>query len=147
MDMDEDDDITTDDDELELDDVSDDDDMSWRIRRAACRVLGTLYEHGTMDASHAPHIAASLTDRLNEREETVRLEALAALMQVLRVAPRALGPHTQMVSALSSWRSATAQVAALQALTTLVASLGADLPQSDTALRICLLYTSDAADE
>lgn len=145
MDMDEDDDINTDDDELELDDVSDDDDMSWRIRRAACRVLGTLYEHGTMDASHAPHIAASLTDRLNEREETVRLEALAALMQVLRVAPRALGPHTQMVSALSSWRSATAQVAALQALTALVASLGADLPQSDTALRMALSVIEDDA--
>lgn len=145
MDMDEDEDINMDDDELELDDVSDDDDMSWRIRRAACRVLGTLYEHGCMDASHAPRIAASLADRLIEREETVRLEALAALMHVLRVAPRALGPHTQMVHALSSWRSATAQVAALQALTTLVASLGADLPQSDVALHTALSVTEDDA--
>lgn len=145
MDMDEDDDIEMDDDELELDDVSDDDDMSWRVRRAACRVLGALYERGTMDASLAPRVAVSLSDRLNEREETVRLEALAALMHVLRVAPRALGQHTQMVDALSTWRSATAQVAALHALTTLAASLGADLPQSETALQMALSVIEDDA--
>lgn len=142
-------DMAEDDDELELDDdvladYSDDDDVSWRVRRAAARTIGTLFENeGSIVAPLAPRVAAALASRLNEREETVRLEALAALMSVLRMAPQALGPDTSLVDQLCTWRGASAQVAALEALVNLVAVLKTDLPHGDKALQMALSAVQD----
>ncbi|CCU99571.1 unnamed protein product [Malassezia sympodialis ATCC 42132] len=102
-------------------DVSDDDDLAWRVRRAACRLLSELFSapdaHELCAAS--PAISAALCERLREREEAVRLDALTALRLVWRACTDAPLDSHVLVEALRTWRSASAQAAALAALSEL----------------------------
>lgn len=100
-------------------DVSDDDDLAWRVRRAACRLLADLYSAPNAQdlQAAAPAIAVALCDRLRDREEAVRVDALAAMRCVWRTCHV---PLDGVVEALGSWRGAAAQAAALDALSDLV---------------------------
>ncbi len=69
--------------------LSDDDDVSWKVRRCAAKVLytiistrgsGDLLEDGTLYSKIAP----VLVSRFNEREENVRLEILATMAILVR---------------------------------------------------------------
>lgn len=69
--------------------MSDDDDVSWKVRRCAAKVLttiistrshGDLLENGTLYGKIAP----ALIKRLEEREENVRLEVLGALALLIK---------------------------------------------------------------
>lgn len=144
--MDEDDigdDLELDDDDM-LDTFSDDDDLSWRVRRAASRLLGTLFEENPQEmVPSASRVTAALVERLKEREETVRLEALGALKSVLIAAPEAFRSHTSIVEALCTWRGAAAQVAALDALEKFVSSFGMALSQGENALNLALCAVED----
>ncbi|KAI9803211.1 MAG: hypothetical protein M1825_002002 [Sarcosagium campestre] len=80
----------SDEEDFEEDDAfSDDDDVSWKIRRCAAKVLyalittrgkSDLLEDGTIYSKVAP----TLVERFREREENVRLEILAAMSAVVR---------------------------------------------------------------
>ena len=68
---------------------SDDDDISWKVRRCAAKVLytlistrasGDLLDDGTLYEQVAP----VLVDRFKEREENVRLEILATMSSLVR---------------------------------------------------------------
>ncbi|KAI9840396.1 MAG: hypothetical protein M1837_001654 [Sclerophora amabilis] len=68
---------------------SDDDDLSWKVRRCAAKMLytliqtrasGDLLEDGTLYTQVAP----ALVDRFKEREDNVRLEILAAMASLVR---------------------------------------------------------------
>jgi cullin-associated NEDD8-dissociated protein 1 len=64
---------------------SDDEDVSWKVRRAAAKLLHALI--GTRNellTDYYKMAAPILISRLNEREESVRLEILAALQILLR---------------------------------------------------------------
>ena len=86
----EDDEIDEEDEDFEEEDaISDDDDVSWKVRRCAAKVLytiistrgsGDLLEDGTLYLKIAP----VLVSRFNEREENVRLEILATLGSLVR---------------------------------------------------------------
>ena len=82
-----------DDDDVDFE-YSDDDDLAWKVRRAAARLLAALFvHHHDAAAPLAPTAAAALVARLGEREESVRLEALTDLLQLLdAIAPRAVQP-------------------------------------------------------
>ncbi|WFD30741.1 hypothetical protein MSPP1_001765 [Malassezia sp. CBS 17886] len=68
----------------EWDEYSDNDDVSWRVRRAAARALATLAVHHSAALQPLTHdIALALVARLGEREESVRLELLATLSVLL----------------------------------------------------------------
>ena len=77
--------------------LSDDEDMSWKVRRCAAKVLytiistrgsGDLLEDGTLYQKIAP----VLVRRFNEREENVRLEVLATLGSLIRKTGEGLDP-------------------------------------------------------
>lgn len=78
------------DDELVHEGYSDDDDFSWKVRRAAARLLATLFTHHmrTVEAQ-VPAVARVLVARFAEREESVRLEVLATFSMLLLQAPGA----------------------------------------------------------
>ena len=89
--------VEEDEDFEEEDAVSDDDDMSWKVRRCAAKVLytiistrgsGDLLEDGTLYLKIAP----VLVSRFNEREENVRLEILATLGSLVRKTGENLDP-------------------------------------------------------
>jgi cullin-associated NEDD8-dissociated protein 1 len=64
---------------------SDDEDVSWKVRRAAAKLLHALI--GTRNellTDYYKMAAPILVSRLSEREESVRLEILAALQVLLR---------------------------------------------------------------
>ncbi|WWC99318.1 hypothetical protein V866_006219 [Kwoniella sp. B9012] len=85
VDMDAEDDDEDEDDEFEEDAYSDDEDDSWKIRRSAAKLLLALI--GTRNellADFYSHAAPVLISRFNEREESVRLEVLAAFEVLLK---------------------------------------------------------------
>lgn len=91
MDEDEDDamDGFDDDDEFDTGDgFDDDDDASWKVRRCAAKVIHTLIATRSngdlLDSGVLYNAAASLVKRFDEREETVRLEIIAALSLLVR---------------------------------------------------------------
>lgn len=83
---------------------SDEDDISWKVRRCAAKLLSTvirtragdLLEDGTIYRNIAP----VLVDRFSEREENVRLEVLATATMLVRktgevaTASAPIGSHT-----------------------------------------------------
>ncbi|WWC66659.1 uncharacterized protein I206_100563 [Kwoniella pini CBS 10737] len=85
VEMDDEDEDAEDDDDFEEDAYSDDEDDSWKIRRSAAKLLLALI--GTRNELLADfyNIAAPvLVSRFNEREESVRLEVLAAFEVLLK---------------------------------------------------------------
>ena len=69
---------------------SDIDDMSWKVRRCAAKLLYTVIStygrgHGLDDASLFTQIAPSLISRFNkEREESVKLEAVSTMTALIK---------------------------------------------------------------
>lgn len=64
---------------------SDDEDSSWKIRRAAARLLqAVLATRSELLAEFYKSVAPLLISRLNEREESVRLEIFAALEVLIK---------------------------------------------------------------
>lgn len=121
-------------------DVSDDDDLAWRVRRAACRLLSDLFAApGAHDlCAMAPALAAALYERLREREDTVRLDALAAVRLVARTCLDAPLATHHLVEALQTWRGASAQAAALTALSELMACRALSLEDGPAIMRMSL---------
>lgn len=75
--------------------MSDDDDMSWKVRRCATKVLYTIIStRGNGDLLDSgilyDKIAPVLIKRFREREENVRMEILAALALLIRKTGRGL---------------------------------------------------------
>lgn len=73
------------DDFSDADDYGDEEDLSWKVRRAACHLVTALV-HAFPDL--APQLYAEcrpvLLRRFNEREEAVRLDVFAALSALVR---------------------------------------------------------------
>lgn len=145
MDDDGDEDIDDDDDDDLLDEMSDDDDLSWRVRRNACRLIDEIFtDHAHFVTSSAAYMCATLASRLNEREETVRTEALSALVHVLQVSPDAISSHSHIVPTVCAWRGSTLQLAALEAVAQMASILGPSLPMPEKALELALGAMKDA---
>lgn len=92
-----------DDDEFDADDgfEDDDDDASWKVRRCAAKAIytlvatrgsGDLLENGVLYNAAAP----TLVKRMDEREETVRLEIISALSLLIRKTGEGL--HTESIA-------------------------------------------------
>ncbi|WFD33480.1 hypothetical protein MCUN1_000293 [Malassezia cuniculi] len=81
---DEDEEFVDDDEELIMENYSDDDDISWKVRRAAAKFLAVLVsKHLSTLGQLLTPISATLVAAIAEREETVRLEVLATLTMLL----------------------------------------------------------------
>ncbi|KAI9799873.1 MAG: hypothetical protein M1833_003795 [Piccolia ochrophora] len=102
-------DIDQDEDFEEEGGFSDDDDISWKVRRCAAKVLytliatrasGELLEDGTLYEAVAP----VLVQRFKEREENVRLEILAAMAALVQRTGH--GAATSSTSAIDDSHSA-----------------------------------------
>lgn len=102
-DEEEDDEEEDDDDEFDADDgfEDDDDDASWKVRRCAAKAIytliatrgsGDLLENGILYNTAAP----TLVKRMDEREETVRLEVISALSLLIRKTGEGL--HTESLA-------------------------------------------------
>lgn len=84
-DVDMDDEFDDDDDEYDNDAYSDDEDESWKIRRSSAKVLQALIGTRPDLILEFYRIAAPvLVTRFSEREESVRLEVLAAFETLLK---------------------------------------------------------------
>lgn len=87
---DSDDDVDMEDDEFDDDDdfddaYSDDEDDSWKIRRSSAKVLQALIStRQDLIVSFYKTAAPTLVSRFSEREESVRLEVLAAVEALLK---------------------------------------------------------------
>jgi cullin-associated NEDD8-dissociated protein 1 len=79
----------------------DDEDASWKVRRCAAKVLYTLIStrsNGDLldDGTLYTRVAPALISRFKEREESVRLEILAALSNLVRKSGDGLAPQLQL---------------------------------------------------
>ncbi|KDN52549.1 TIP120-domain-containing protein [Tilletiaria anomala UBC 951] len=73
------------DDELDMEDYEDDDDLSWKVRRSAAKVLNAaINTRSEMLVVYAEKTLPILIARTSEREETVRLEVLNTLVALLK---------------------------------------------------------------
>ena len=64
---------------------SDDEDVSWKVRRAAAKVLfGLIGTRNELLVEFYRTVAPTLLDRSSDREESVRTEVLAALEVLLK---------------------------------------------------------------
>ena len=86
---DEDNELDGDEDFEEEDGFDDEDDISWKVRRCAAKVIYTLITmHGSVDllenGTLYSQIAPALLSRFKEREENVRLEVLSSLTALVR---------------------------------------------------------------
>ncbi|KAJ3238596.1 Cullin-associated NEDD8-dissociated protein 1 [Chytriomyces hyalinus] len=80
--MDEDDDEEGDEDE---DGYSDDEDMSWKVRRASAKTLSSIINTRTeLIESFFDNVAPTLVKRFKEREESVRVEILQTFITLIR---------------------------------------------------------------
>ncbi|EPQ30131.1 uncharacterized protein PFL1_02248 [Pseudozyma flocculosa PF-1] len=85
FDADQDDDGDDDDDDLIDEDYSDDEDLSWKVRRASAKVLNAaITSRPEMLAQNTSSVAPVLVQRFSEREESVRLEVLDTFLALLR---------------------------------------------------------------
>jgi cullin-associated NEDD8-dissociated protein 1 len=74
------------DDEFEGDEYSDDDDVSWKVRRAAAKLLtAVIVSYPSTLPDIYRDVAPVLISRFNEREESVRVEILTAFRELVRV--------------------------------------------------------------
>lgn len=64
---------------------SDDDDSSWKIRKAACRVLQAVVKSKPETILSSPDLVDELLGRFKEREENVRVEVVTCFGQLLEV--------------------------------------------------------------
>jgi cullin-associated NEDD8-dissociated protein 1 len=75
-----------DDEEFDGDDYSDDDDVSWKVRRAAAKLLtAVILQYPSTLSDIYRDAAPVLISRFNEREESVRVEIFAAFRELVRV--------------------------------------------------------------
>jgi hypothetical protein len=75
-----------DDEEFEGDEYSDDDDVSWKVRRSAAKLLtAVILQYPSTLSDIYRDVAPVLISRFNEREESVRVEILAAFRELVRV--------------------------------------------------------------
>lgn len=80
------------DDELDLEDYGDDDDNSWKVRRASAMVLEAAIEeaarsrHPDQLAQFANKLTPALVARISEREVTVRISVFKALIALVQAA-------------------------------------------------------------
>jgi len=74
------------DDDYDAEDYSDDDDISWKVRRASAKLLTaiTISYPETLPEIYR-EVAPTLISRFNEREESVRVEILASFRELVRV--------------------------------------------------------------
>lgn len=78
------DDVLEDDDELVVENYSDDDDLSWKVRRAAAKCLAVIISKQlSFLGDLLVPISASLVSAVLEREETVRLEVFSTFTTLL----------------------------------------------------------------
>ncbi|BFZ57704.1 hypothetical protein PYCC9005_004757 [Savitreella phatthalungensis] len=63
------------------DDYSDDEDMSWKVRRASAKLIASLLSD--RNSNVAAVVASPLVTRFNEREETVQVEVLQAYRRLI----------------------------------------------------------------
>src|SRR5271169_171326 len=75
-----------DDEDFEAEEYSDDDDVSWKVRRAATKLLTAviLAYPSTLPEIYRT-VSPTLISRFNEREESVRVEILATFRELVRV--------------------------------------------------------------
>ena len=64
-------------------DYSDDDDTSWKVRRASVRVLSVAMTRPESFESIQTHVMEKLIDCLKEREENVRIDVFGAVSQFI----------------------------------------------------------------
>ncbi|KAF2196726.1 TIP120-domain-containing protein [Delitschia confertaspora ATCC 74209] len=100
MDSDDEDDNFEDEDFEEEEGFDDDDDASWKVRRCAAKVLYTLIStrsNGDLldDGTLYDKVAPALISRFKEREESVRLEILAALSCLVRNSGDGAAAHSK----------------------------------------------------
>ena len=72
--------------EMDSDDeeFSDDDDLSWKVRRAACKLLKALVEtRPDLLSEHYTVMAPPLISSFKEREENVRTDVLGVFTSIL----------------------------------------------------------------
>ena len=74
------------DDEFEAEEYSDDDDVSWKVRRAATKLLtAVILSYPSTLPEIYRDVSPTLISRFNEREESVRVEILATFRELVRV--------------------------------------------------------------
>eukprot|EP00884_Botryococcus_braunii_P010434 jgi/Botrbrau1/19392/Bobra.0338s0022.1 len=84
-DMSEDGDHDDDDDELSVEDYSDDEDLSWKVRRGAAKCLSAIVvSYPELLAKIYPETCPLLVQRFKEREESVKCEVLTTLGDLVR---------------------------------------------------------------
>ena len=87
--------------EISEQEYSDDDDTSWKVRRASVRVLIVAMTRPESFGSIQTRVMELLIDRLKEREENVRVDVFRALTQFII----ALRPHSNRnVQVVDSFR-------------------------------------------
>ncbi|KAG0258254.1 Cullin-associated NEDD8-dissociated protein 1 [Mortierella polycephala] len=91
------------DDEDDDGDYSDDDDMSWKVRRTSAKLLSAIIgtRQDLLGVLYA-NVAPSLISRFKEREETVRVEILQTFITMLRQTNTYGGAEYEMDAALES---------------------------------------------
>lgn len=74
------------DNEYDAEDYSDDDDISWKVRRASAKLLTAIIDSypDTLPEIYS-EVAPTLISRFNEREESVRVEILTSFRELVRV--------------------------------------------------------------
>lgn len=128
-----------DDDDEFLDEYSEDMDQSWRIRRGACRLIMLLFEHQNVHMQNtAVSVIKGLGARLMDREESVRLEALQAIVRGLDGNASALPTTLNLIPLLTSWQNTTLQLSALEALSKMVDVRQGALDHLDSAVHFAL---------
>lgn len=150
------DELDDDDENLFDEEYTDDDDLSWKVRRASAKLLAALctYHLDTIRPT-AYTIASVLVSRFNEREESVRLEILDTFTLLLqRVADEPAGVHKRKRDAVertaplrdllpnavrslckqAGTGSATSQIASLDTMAQLAAVFGQALAPQCAAI-------------
>lgn len=74
-----------DDEEFDMEDYEDDEDLSWKVRRASAKMLNAaISTRPEMLVTFAERVAPLLVSRSSDREETVRIEVFNTLIALLK---------------------------------------------------------------
>lgn len=77
---------------------SDDEDTSWKVRRAATKLLSAIITgYPNLLAELYPNARSALTARFREREETVKIDTFNALVDLIRQVNCVSAPYSMMV--------------------------------------------------
>jgi cullin-associated NEDD8-dissociated protein 1 len=127
------------------DEVSLDEDLSWKVRRAAASLLVALFRSfpqlssSLYDTCHGP-----LVKRFAEREETVKLDVLAAFCALVQAARRAdAAADAEALVAQLRTRSMPLKTAVFGALTMLVRGFGAEWGHGAGAVPVAVATLQD----